>query len=75
LRQLRRHPTKKIKRCCNFPDDIWARFLADKFRIILKHVRLLKRDVKKRMIAMAACTGAEASSLQQILDNVTQTQD
>ena len=60
---------QEIKRC-TLPDGVWARFVADRFRVIFKHVRRLRRMPKKLSNAMAQCSHEQSLKLQRIMNLV-----
>ncbi len=70
IRFKARHPTLTIKQS-SFPDKMWAKFIADRWRVILKHMRELSRNPKKKEYAISMCTHRQARNLQRLISMVS----
>jgi hypothetical protein len=60
-RMLGRHPAAKLN-SSSFPGETWARFIADKVRVMLNHARDLSRDPKQLAYQTRGCTAEEAEA-------------
>ncbi len=67
IRLRSKYPEAQVKRC-TLPDGIWGLFIGDRWRIVFKHVRSLRRHPKKLTLAMAQCNGEQAMKLQRIMN-------
>ena len=51
-----------------YPDDMWARVVGDRIRIMLKHLRSLKREPTRMVFAVKEIPMASNKNLQRVLD-------